>query len=821
MSGLKLLGATSARAIFVATTMLGCAIAGGASAQDAGAAAAASASDVIVVTSQFREQNILDVPIAVTAYDQEFLRRVGINEFDQLSNFVPGFVVQIQSVNNPGFVLRGITSDSGGSNIEPRVSVFQNGISIARARGSAVQLFDLERVEVLKGPQGTLFGRSAQIGAVHLITQKPTYELGAGLNYERGNFSAQTYDGFVNIPLAEDKLAIRLAGIVKRRDGFVENATGSPLNGVDSFTFRASARADLTEKARLDLILTYGRDEPPGTSFKSGVIPALGGDTDPNNFASLNTFGGFLGGQPLSVSRETFDITAILGIEINDSWSVTSTTGYRNFNSLEVFDPDGSAFDLFIFAEDAEAEQISSDVRFSYDGGGRLKGFFGGGVFQETGTQSVPLGFDIGNTLALFSSLAAVSDPVDGIAFFGGSLPIAQAFLTGDPAILAATLGFAGFPAGVFQVEQFANSADNFSFDIFSEVSYQLTDRLTLTAGGRFTRDNKETLFASSIPTPNPITPFIIGRQGLLVADSGGQISSRDFDVDNTFSGFAWRGVVDYRLTDDTLIYFNYSRGRRPQVLDDDFSVAAGGGVNANFEVIAAETVTSYEAGLKSALFDKSLTIEAAGYYYGYRNFQTGVTVDAGVGQPPIFQTVNAGNATSYGAEFGLNFQPVEQIEFFATYGWNRGRFDDVDSSGNPQDFAGNQFRLSPDHSASAGLNLRQRTRFGELFLTPTATYKSKVFFEDENQMAFAVVNPGTGATVFTVPEIAQDGFVLVNLRGGVRFNEGRYGIHGFVENLTNKEYIIDAGNTGGAFGIPTFIAGPPRFYGGGFSIRF
>ena len=144
--------------------------------------------DIIVVTSQFREQSVLEVPLAVTAYDGDFLQDIGVTEFDELSRFVPGFVVQEQSVNNPGFVLRGITSDSGASNIEPRVSVFQNGVSIARSRGSIVQLFDIERIEVLKGPQGTLFGRSAQIGAVHVITQKPTYDYEGYATVEFGNF---------------------------------------------------------------------------------------------------------------------------------------------------------------------------------------------------------------------------------------------------------------------------------------------------------------------------------------------------------------------------------------------------------------------------------------------------------------------------------------------------------------------------------------------------------------------------------------------------------------------------------------------------------
>ena len=148
----------------------------------AGAASAQPAEDPmrdeIIVYTQKREQSVQDVPIAVTAYSEEQLKRLGVQQFDELADYVPGLEVQEQSPNNPGFVIRGITSDSGAANIEPRVSVFQDGVSISRSRGSFVELFDAS-VEVAKGPQSTLFGRSALIGAINIIQNKPTYEFDA------------------------------------------------------------------------------------------------------------------------------------------------------------------------------------------------------------------------------------------------------------------------------------------------------------------------------------------------------------------------------------------------------------------------------------------------------------------------------------------------------------------------------------------------------------------------------------------------------------------------------------------------------------------
>ncbi|MDZ7627905.1 MAG: TonB-dependent receptor [Parvularculaceae bacterium] len=777
--------------------------------------------DEIVVTAQFREQNILEVPLAVTAYDQEFLDRARINGFAELSAFVPGFVVQEQSVNNPGFVLRGITSDDGAATIEPRVSVFQNGISIARPRGSAVPLYDLERVEVLKGPQGTLFGRSAQIGAVHVITRRPDYEFGGLFGAEFGNFDQQRYDAALNIPLIEDKLALRFAGQYERRNGFIDNPLERDLNGADTLSLRGSLRFEPTEAVRLDIIGHYTRDEPPGTSFKSGVIPALGGSTDPNDFATLSTFGGFLGGAPLGVERDLHDVTAILDIKISDALSITSTTGYRSFDSLEVFDPDGSAFNIFAFAEDANSRQISSDIRFNYDNDGRFTGFFGGGVFFEEGEQRVPLGFGVGETAALFGSLAAVGPMVDGRAPFGGSVPLAGAFLSGNPAVLNATLGFAGIPVGVFQEETFANASDNVSFDAFAEISYEVTDRLTFTAGGRFTYDDKESLFEGVISQPNPLTPFIVGAPALLVGNSGGFISSDDqAGLDSTFSGFAWRAVLNYEIADGKFVYFNHSRGRRPQVIEDAFATTPAGAAVGQFNVIPAETVSSYEIGAKGAFFDDRLTIETAGYLYNYTNFQTTVRIDGGPGVPPTFPTVNGGSADALGAELGLSARPVEGLDLFLTYGYNRARFDETDADGNPQLFGGNQFRLAPDHSLSAGFNYEKQTSVGAFFLTPSFTWRSRVFFENENDGAIAVFDPVTLATVFTVPAVAQEAYGLFNVRAGLRIDD-RFEVYGYAENLLDKEYIIDAGNTGGGFGIPTFIAGAPRFWGGGFRVTF
>ena len=804
-----------------------------------------TAVDVITVTAQFREQSVLEVPLAVTAYDGEFIDAIGVDEFDELSAFVPGFVVQEQSVNNPGFVLRGITSDDGAATIEPRVSVFQNGVSISRSRGSVVPFFDLERVEVLNGPQGTLFGRSAQIGAVHVITNKANYDQAFGGSLEFGNFSHKKGSAYANIPLAEDVLALRVAGMFESREGYVDNNTGpDELNSVETAAARASLRFDPAPTLRFDVIANYVTNEPSGTSFKSGVIPALNGDVDPNTFASLNTFGGFLDDTPLSIDRELFDLTLIGEWAINDNWGLTGTLAYREFESLEVFDPDGTALDLLIFAEDAEGEQFSADARFSFDNGGRFTGFFGGGVFTEEGSQGVPLGFDLGG-LALFSTFGAVPDPATpGADVFFPNSPTLQALLTGDPAVFA--------PSGLTQTENVVNFADNTSYDVFAEGTFDILPNLELTLGARYTNDDKETRWLAEVPEPNP---FLLGAvragtvAGLINAGvpeevanqfqvvsvlggvSGGVLSSDDQEgLESEFDGFSYRAVLNYEFQPGRFAYFNYSRGRRPEVIEEDFgrdgSDADGdfiiGDTVGQFVVVPEETVDSFELGLKGNFLNDQLTVQTALYYYEYENFQTSVAVNE-PGSAPEFDLINAGSATSTGWESSLNYAPSDALDVFLTYGWNESRFDDVDGDGNPQQFADNQFRLAPDHAFSAGFDFRAPVADGsmEVFIRPTYTWQSEVFFTNDNDVAFDVIDPTTNAVLFTVPDVSQDSYGLLNLNAGLSFGDGQYSVEGFVKNALDEEYIIDAGNTGGVFNIPTYIAGAPRFYGVRFKADF
>jgi outer membrane receptor protein involved in Fe transport len=816
--------------------------------------------DEIIVTLQKREQSIIEVPTALTAYSGEFLNEIGVEDFNALGLFTPGFDVQDQSPNNPGFVMRGITSDSGEAYIEPRVSVFQDGVSISKARGSYVELFDIERVELAKGPQSTLFGRGALIGAVNIIQNKASLAgFEAELEGQAGSRGVLQFGSVVNAPLS-DTLAARLSFRHRQRDGSVENALGGEdFNGVDTSAARLSLLWQPADSFRADLILNYQRDGSTGTSFKARSFlptdPATGavlGSSDPWEPAALRAGQNFVDGSRLGLDRQVHGATAILRWDLSDSVSLTSITAARTFDSVEVFDPDGISLPILTIAEDATGDQFSQELRLNYDAGGRFRAFVGAGYFEEDGSQRLPLQWDERATLALLTGQLngaaagtgfAANRPAPlglfgNTAFTGALVQGLVAASSGNTILLPSAQAqaiAANLRSGYTEIV--TNSADLQSFDVFADVSFDVTDRLEVGAGVRFTSDEKTSGIAAAVTggqrsvlgsvlaaasirsasllgalaAPNAgLIPFgatyPVPTFGLFIQPTtGGAVQTQSLEDD----GFTWRLTARYELDANTSVYANYARGRRPAVLSPSVPtappLAAPTGGQATFRVVDEETVDSFEVGYKAAnLLDGTLRFETAAFYYGYENFQTQIQ------QGAVFITTNAGEATSYGVELQTVWTPLDMLDVFATYAYNRSRFD-------VGRFDGNRFRLSPDHQVSVGTSARFALAGGELRVTPTYTWQSEVFFDDNNDIPALQ----GGLVPDRMQDEVQDGYGLLNLRLAFTPADANWSVEAFGNNLLDEQYFKDAGNTGDALGLATFIAGAPTTWGVGLSLRY
>ncbi|MBO9544094.1 TonB-dependent receptor [Caulobacter sp.] len=785
----------------------------------------------LVITAQKHAQDPVEVPIAVTAYSGKFLEAIGVKAFDELSAFTPGFLVQNQSNNNSGFVMRGITSDSGSATDETRVSIFQDGVPISRSRGSYVELFDMERVEVAKGPQSTLFGRGALIGAVNLVQNKANpADFDWAAKAEGGTGGYAVGEAMVNFAFGNGQ-ALRIAARTRQNDGYVKDAAGGDaFNSTDTKAVRLAYHLE-PGPLKIDLIGNYQVDDTSGTSFKSHTFnptnPLTGevlGNTEVGSAATLSPGAGFEGGKPLGLDRKVYGLTALVDWRLNDSLTLSSITASRAFHSVEVFDPDGASLPILTFAEDAQGRQQSQELRLRYDNGGRFSGFVGANYFHETGSWRIPGQFDERLVLALLA----------GNTPLGISRPNPQplAVLT-NPAYLATVLqlGF-GIPASLapglvsnlkpIHRETFANSSENTAYDVYADGTFKLTDKFEITAGIRYTSEDREAAYRSSVDNgrsilgillaaPTPTNLFLAAQPGAVNSAAlpmVGLIAQPTANNGDTFSkkiddsGLTWRLVGRYAASEDLSFYASYARGRRPDVISTSAPAVAMG--PARFNVVAAEEVNSVEAGAKGKLLDGRLFLSGSVFRYDYDNFATSFRQGAQV------VTLNAGKAKAYGFEGEARVQAGEFWTLFGTYAYNHARLE----SGLRE---GNHFRLSPDQTFSVGAAFSREALGGKLTFTPTYTWRSKMFFDDDNDrsdLQSAGLFPDTKVDEF------QSAYGLANVRVGFGAVDDSWKVEAFVENLADERYLKDAGNTGDSFGIPTFIAGKPRFMGIGVTFR-
>jgi outer membrane receptor protein involved in Fe transport len=818
----------------------------GFSAAHAADAVVADSSQVqeIVVTAQKREQKEINVPITITAYTGAFLDKVGVQDLHDVSLRTPGFFLQNQSVNDPGLVMRGITTDSTDPTNEPRVSVYQDGVSISQVAATAIELFDLQRVEVAKGPQTTLFGRSALTGAVNIIQNKASE---AGFDWsahgEVGNYGDRLIEGAVNLPVGDD-FAVRFAARVKTRDGYVENVEGGrPLNGVSTQAGRLSFNYHPGKGFNDDFIINYERDDPSGVAFKNATFypsdPVTGqvlGNLSPYSSAALGSQSP-LG--PLGIKREIEGATNILTASLTDSVKLTSTTAARTFHLDELFDPDGFSFPLLSGSDAQRGTEFSQDVRLNYDPGGAFSAFGGVSVFGDYQRANTQLVIDEPLALALLSGTMNRANPVVGpesaytnpaaeaaavqavAAAHGVAMPTSQALA------IAANLNPNHF-------EQDGVTAQTLSYDAYLDGTFRPTSNLEFSAGVRYTTDKKETFTSNTVGSRSTLggvigafgqTPAV--RDLILNALTLPNVSTRPFSssfplpefgvlyqptagnglpdkASLTDSGLSWRLTGRYTFNPDLNVYATYAHGRRPEVLASD-------GPSVPFKPTVysqepAETLDDYEGGVKARLFGGRLSLDGAVYYNAYNHFST-TEIENGT-----LVSVDAGAATTYGFEGQAFWAVTPMVDVFATYAYTHGRFDNGV-------FKGNQFRLTPENVFTAGAALRHHALGGIFELLPNVRYTTKQFFNDDNAKPSILADEGFFLQPLQFNQY-QNAYAVADLRLSYAPDRANWKIEGFVTNLTDTQFLKDAGNTGLQIGLPTYIPGEPRFFGASFTIR-
>ena len=746
----------------------------------------------IIVTAQKREQKLQDVPITVTALTGARLQELGVNSLAEVALFVPGLRIQEQSDNNPGFVIRGITSDSGSAQQGARVSLYYNGVDISRTRGAYQDLYDLERIEVVKGPQATLFGTASAVGAVNIISAKPRSGTSAGMEASYGNYNRGQVSGYINA--GTDTLSGRLAFAYKYHDGFVRNIAGDPnvpnqnqgkidqddLNGQDQRGVRGSLRWAPSDAITASLVLTYDGQRNPGTAFRSRALSPTGGNFGDYSYAELSGSpysAAVLGAAKLGLKRDVYDANFTLTAQIAPGVSFTTVNGYRKFNSNEVFDADGGPAWYLEFAEDARGDQWSHEGRFNFTGP-KYRASFGWNFFTENNLQRVPFSTEEGTYLA-----CSVSPSFAGVRTLLASRGVSGCVApNGTVTAAAATAALTGGASTAIPYQSvFTNYGTNDTYSVFADGTFIPTPRLEITAGARLLIEQRKSGYSTVQPNSTLLAALGVRTSLLGVANTNGAI----FTAQKSFTAVLPRFNALYRLTDSINLYATISKGRRSPVVQLA-AATVGGVVVPNLQVVPDEVVWNYEAGIKGKVgpFSGSLGV----FYQEYNRFQVSVTANG------VTTTQSAGKAQNPGVEAEAALKLGRLLTLFGNFAYVDGKIANNVSYGV---FSGAQFRLQPKYSASGGATFRMPVGGFTFYATPSATYQSKVFFELPNSAA-----------------ISQGGYALVNIRAGVELADGKYRIGGFARNLLDRKYLIDAGNTGGGFGIPSYIRGEPGVYG-------
>lgn len=729
-----------------------------AAAADAADAAAADAAGAavegdIVVTAQQREQRLVDVPLPVTALSGEILDTFKIQGMGELSLYTPGLLVQEQSVQRSGFNLRGITADDSSPVAEPTISIFVDGIDNSRQSGAVSELIDVANVQVIRGPQGTLFGRGSVIGVLSIETQRPKNDFEASISAEVGTLNLYNITGMLNAPLVRDRLAVRGVVRFKRRDGDVDNVAipGGKLNGIDTFYGRGSIRFTPTERITSDLIFTYQEDHPPATQFKSIVVPATGGDTDPYSPAAQDR-------PDAGIDRVVFGITWDNRFELSDDLNLRSFTGYRRVKAAERWDGDGTGYAYIIGNQFTRQAQYSEELRLSWTPDPSVTIIAGGSYWREIVNDSIGVGINEQYSLGSFPTITAPNRPITAVSTFNG-LPVTS-------------LNYSAVTRGNRRT----------SWSGYLNASKTFFERLTFDLGIRYTSDDATTYASANQTTAGGIAAIALPAG--LFGNSGGAVSS----FNQTFSYWTPRGAVSFKITPDVNIYFGAARGIRSGVVDASFGTRAVQPV-AVWNLVRPEKVMNYEAGIKAKF--GQINADLTFYKYDYTDLQVRDTTSL------TGALNNAGKADGQGIEVSLRGPVLPGLDVIASYAYNDSGYTYyVTAAG--ANLSGNQFRLSPHHKASLAVNYEHALTdsiVGHVRLTQF--YQSKTFFNADNQ-----------------PYESQEGYALTNIGFGIADPDRGWSVEAYVNNLFDKNYLLDLGNTGKSFGLPTAIRGEPRIAG-------
>ncbi|WP_242129020.1 TonB-dependent receptor [Sphingobium sp. Sx8-8] len=602
----------------------------------------------IIVTANRTQSLASKTPVALTAVTGEALIKAGVVNPTQLGDQVPN--LSIDRANGLQITIRGVTSSDGTEKGDPSAAFMIDGIYIARPQVQEVSFFDVERVEVLRGPQGTLFGRNTTAGLVNILTNKPKLGVTEGsVDLSYGNYDSRQATGVINLPVGE-KVALRFAANYEQRDSFLR--TGPRFTtSLDPFRKNISLRGSaLFDLGRGQLVLrgdyswikgVTTNSLPTGQFFANfntpGVDPLYIGNGSTDSRMTLNIpFSG-----PLQRDNRTWGAQGDLDYDLGPV-TVNYLGSYRSFHRVE----DGVGYLAGAIAIPntyaGSFWQTSHELRLVTNGDGPLKAQAGAYYFKEKSA----IGF----------------------------------YLLG---LLSPTPGTTGY---VYGFPQDPTIAESYAF--FGQATYSLTDRLRLTGGIRYSHDLKSRIGA-------------IVRCGTLACDASTDTRTPNAARRN-FARTTWRAGIDYDLNDRSLLYGVVATGYKAGGFNDGCEAGTGAGCTLPAAALyyEPETLTSYEVGLKTRFANNAVRLNLSAFHYDYDGIQLSQAVT--INNAPFQVTTNAAKAKVDGVEAEGVIEPVRNSRFDASVTWLNARYTDYQPSATI-DWSGKKLDRSPEWVFSAG----------------------------------------------------------------------------------------------------------------------
>ncbi len=644
----------------------------------------------VVVTAQKRAESSQDVPITISVFDANSIVSKNITSITDLTFFTPSLSIAQSAASRTRVRLRGVGSRKFDVGAEGSIGTFVDEIYQPRFSGLSSTLLDIERIEILKGPQGTLFGRNTPGGAISIITKDPTEELEGFVEAGYGNKDSFLIKGGVSGAIVPDKFRVRLSAGYEDKGGFSTNATTGNTDDRKTTAARLQTAILPTDQLTIKASVEYTKLKQVASVNEPSTFPRLLqsplANVDPRTPDPWS--------EPLNLDGY-IDMEAIRGTfrvdwEGNDI-ALTSLTGYQHTDLDQSTDFDITSLAVGIELTDEESDTFSQEFRISsVDGGGasldgRLQWLAGVYYYNDDAIR------------------------MDGFLWGADSIPV---FLAGGPTTI---------------LDALTVDVETESIAFFGQATYDITEQLSLTVGARYTEDKKT--FVLTGDTTAPGVPALV--------------NDYVFSGERKWTSFDPKITLNMRWTEDVMTYFTYSQGFK----SGGVQFAALAEIAAT-EVFDPEGLSAYEVGLKSELLDGTLRLNLAAFLYDYTDLQQQRVKLFGAS--PVALTTNAASSEIKGIDVDVLWAPAREVNLRLSYSYLDAKFDDfIFDAANGVDFSGYRMPSSPEHTISVGGSYTLEVSDGW-----GATFSTDWIWTDEYNFDADVTDPLTAQDDYLVGNV-------------------------------------------------------------------